>query len=250
MPWTPICQRRAFSLIELLVVVAILGVLMGLTLAAVQKARAAAGRCQCANNLHQIALAAHEAHDSYGFIPGNPYADRVIGTTFYHLLPYVEQQAVHEAHTYNAVISVFRCSNDPSSSGGANAPGNYATNELLFVPGARVELATSMPDGTSCTIMFAEKYAACSNWASVADGTPIGCFKPAYTASAAGLPGGPFQVLPGVNAGDPALPQSAHAGGIQVAMGDGSVRFIHAGISNALWYSANAPDDGQGLPDN
>src|SRR5262249_36843918 len=181
-------HRRAFSLIELLVVIAIIGTLVGLTLTAVQKARAAAGRCQCANNLHQVLLAAHEAHDSYGFIPGNPCADQVVGTTFYHLLPYVEQPGVHGAHPYSAVISVYGCPNDPSSSGGANGPGNYATNELLFKPGAQVNLASSMPDGTSCTIMFAEKYAACSNWASTVDGVPFGCFKPAYTATPTGVP--------------------------------------------------------------
>src|SRR5262249_3101004 len=93
-------RRRAFSLIELLVVIAILGVLMGLTLCAVQKARAAAGCVQCANNLHQLLLAAHMHEDAQGYIPGNPYPGQVVGTTFYWLLPCLEQQATFEAHNY------------------------------------------------------------------------------------------------------------------------------------------------------
>jgi len=66
-------SRAAFTLIELLVVIAIIAVLVALIMPAVQQARESANRAKCLNNLHQLAVAAQEYHDSFNSFPGGWY---------------------------------------------------------------------------------------------------------------------------------------------------------------------------------
>lgn len=85
--------RGAFTLVELLVVVAIVAVLIALLLPAIQKIREAAARTQCANNLKQIGLAAHSFHDAKGRMPPG-YLGSPATSCLAHLLPYLELQVV------------------------------------------------------------------------------------------------------------------------------------------------------------
>jgi prepilin-type N-terminal cleavage/methylation domain-containing protein/prepilin-type processing-associated H-X9-DG protein len=117
LPTLPV-RRRAFTLIELLVVIAIIAVLIGLLLPGVQKAREAAFRTQCQNNLKQIGLGMLNYASVWGGnlptngdwgSPGNPYGYPEASWAV-QILPYIEQDPL-----YQQANSQYASSGPPAS---------------------------------------------------------------------------------------------------------------------------------------
>src|SRR5436190_20501114 len=103
---TQVCYRRfAFTLVELLVVMAIIGILIALLIPAVQAARESSRRATCANNLHQLAVAIKLHEETHHIFPtggwgadwvGDPdagFGPRQPGGWIDNILPYIEQKA-------------------------------------------------------------------------------------------------------------------------------------------------------------
>jgi prepilin-type N-terminal cleavage/methylation domain-containing protein len=110
--------RNGFTLVELLVMIAIIGMLVAMLLPAVQSSREAARRAQCSNNLKQLGIAFSAYHDSWQVFPVSEYgpwppyqgatADPWSHPTFYTaLLPYIEQRDQSPGDPQS--ISMFLC---------------------------------------------------------------------------------------------------------------------------------------------
>ena len=106
-------RRRpdGFTLVELLVVITIIGILIALLLPAVQAAREAARRAQCANNLKQLGIALHNYHVNFKQLPLGSVFDGQggfhcrhfshKGSALVQLLPFVEQTALYDQLDFN-----------------------------------------------------------------------------------------------------------------------------------------------------
>ena len=114
-------SSSGFTLIETLISIGIIGLLVAITLPAVQQARETARRTECRNHLKQILLACHEHADAHGNF-GTP----IIGFESWNvrILPYLEQEKpiiINGLVTGGpGAIAVYRCPSDPQSFGTVN----------------------------------------------------------------------------------------------------------------------------------
>jgi prepilin-type N-terminal cleavage/methylation domain-containing protein/prepilin-type processing-associated H-X9-DG protein len=130
-------KRRAFTLIEVLVVIGIIGILIGILLPAVQRARENASLMSCSNNLKQIGLALHQYHNDNGCLPAgytatgayvNGETDTAPGWAWgAYILPYLEQNNLYKEYDFTqpvqnspasqTVVTTFLCPSDTVPTG-------------------------------------------------------------------------------------------------------------------------------------
>jgi prepilin-type processing-associated H-X9-DG protein len=188
-------------------------------------------------------------------------------------------------------IKVYTCPSDPSVPSGPytdqffNLPwatGSYAGSFMIFgVPNGALNgwltwqgmasIPASFQDGTSSTILFAERYAVCESVANPLPGQAnlwdwwlpkngavayldggLGHHYFPYFAvpTTNGTPVGPlslFQVRPARGNCDASRASTAHTGGMQVLLADGSVRTLSSGMSGTTWWAAVTPAGGEVL---
>jgi prepilin-type N-terminal cleavage/methylation domain-containing protein/prepilin-type processing-associated H-X9-DG protein len=136
-------RPNAFTLVELLLVVAIFAVFLGLFLAAVQKMREAAHRMQCLSNLKQIGLALHAYHDANGSFPQaydaralfqDPNLSGILPESWAkRILPFLDQadlaRAGYAVYSERA-LPIYACPSDPR--GMQYYPGNKEYGKLAL----------------------------------------------------------------------------------------------------------------------
>ena len=182
----PRASRRAFTLVELLVVISIIAVLVGLLIPAVNAARESGRRTKCTNNQYQMAMAMIRHNDSNGYVPGwrnamptnsgpQPASWPIM------ILPFIEQNDVYKAIAMNPasapapLIEMFVCSsagidgsNDPlltysgncgSASNARRADGVMLDTTITSgtVSGRLGMDDISNGDGTMKTLLLSEK---------------------------------------------------------------------------------------------
>ena len=182
-------HRTGFTLVELLVVIAIIGVLVALLLPAVQSAREAARRMQCANNLCQLSLAIQNYELTFRTYPPGTVNDtgpiRNVPEGYHHnwltqLLPYLEEQVVYNHVDFTVgvyddrnlparevPIAVLTCPSDVARNGDlgltsyagchhdVDAPINTDNRGVFFLNSSVRTL--DVTDGLSHTLFISEK---------------------------------------------------------------------------------------------
>ncbi len=262
--------RLGLSLVELLVVIAIVTVLIGLLLPAIHKVRTAAARLECANDLKQIGLAMHAHHDQLGKLPhggantppllwGDAH-NRTEWSWAFHLLPYLEQQALYRsAHDEidSTPVRLYYCPTrrSPTTYFGKakiDYAGNAGTDEfgrgndgvIVRGPKNRIRFA-DITDGLTNTVLVGEKQLNPSYFGVSTDDNKWynrpgwnGDYEVYRRGDVQPAPDHPRSSMLGYQAFG-----SAHTSGFNVCFCDGSVRHIRYSVELAVWTLACVRND-------
>jgi prepilin-type N-terminal cleavage/methylation domain-containing protein len=282
-------MRKAMTLIETLVVIAIIAILIGILVPAVQKVRESAAIASSQNNLKQIGLGFQNLAQSHnGCLPGVLGGGGFRGEPLVELLPYLEKTNLYRRYfdpksptdfdlkmqipTYlnpldrsylQPEIEIVRADRYSVSS--------YALNAQVFAKAFRLNQIT---DGLSSTVWLSEHYAwncggtafvytaqSCSHWkpyqpATFAHSTKDDRPEPGdYVPLTTGNPpqstsGKLFQLVPSVKDCDPRLPNAGSSRGLQIGLADGSVRLLAPSTSLHVFWGMVTPRGGEVINDN
>lgn len=120
---------------ELLVVIAVIGILVALLLPAVQMAREASRRASCGNNLHQLVLALHNFESTYKRFPAGRGAPLpAVFSAHAHLLPFMEQSNLRQQIDYNSAPTTFSIAGGVTYSGANNCSAATTVVGALVCP--------------------------------------------------------------------------------------------------------------------
>lgn len=279
---SPVTARKGFNLIEMLILVAIVAVLIGLLVPAVQKVRSASARTRCADNLRHLGLSFLKYHDVNKHFPqggrntpgidpstDKPYIRAIYREDYswcYHLLPYIGQAPLHkrsDADVCTTPIALLYCPARRSirtyhghavCDYGGNGGTNNSNGTMLMTGSAKLNLR-GIIDGHSSTVLLGERRVNLAFLDTTLDRHDNeSCMEPGYDGEVirwATRSGKAIGVAPDLNdpSLNPGLPHkyfgSSHDTGMNTVFVDGSLRTVSYSIDPVIFRQACVRDDGR-----